>query len=164
MRILTMTNNSNEKEYGMRKIDYSKIKWNAATNWEFCGSAKNLEEVCERHCRFIGGTSTVVDIAYNRPIKSLAYDKGDVVTCTLSNGTVSFAVVRNPLTDTGYLEIMLADGTTMLITQDDLTKMVKIADIPYELVALARAEAGRPLDLSKCPLKDAGVCMKGGEA
>jgi hypothetical protein len=69
-----------------------------------------------------------------------------------------------PVSSNGYFYIRLPDGHQLQVHPRNLADQVSIADIPDELMALARAEAGRPLDLSKCPLKEAGVCMKGGEA
>ena len=34
------------------------------------------------------------------------------------------------------------------------------ADVPEELIALARAEIGKPVDFSKRPLKKQGACME----
>ena len=147
----------------MRKINYSKIRWDAKTNWEFCGSKENLRETCDRHYRICGVRYPVEEFGYLTPLRQLAYDVGDIVMFHGSSTNV-LAVVVTPITDTGYFKLKFADGSTMLIHPNELNAKVEIANIPDELVALARAEANKPLDLSKCPLKDAGACMRGGEA
>ena len=147
----------------MRKIDYGKIKWDAATNWEFCGSKENLTEICDRHYRICGVRYPFEEFGYLTPRRSLAYDAGDIVKFHGSSATV-LAVVVTPITSTGYFRVRFADGSTELVHPNKLNATVEIADIPDELIALARAEAGKPIDLSKCPLKKAGACMKGGEA
>lgn len=147
----------------MRKIDYSKIKWGAATNWEFCGSKENLEEVWNRASMRRGVRTSIEEFGYCKPNPGFAFEKGDVV--VYANGeTTSFAVVDIPFSDNGYFYIRRPDGQQVQVHPRELALKVKIADIPDELVALARAEAGKPLDLSKCPLKNACMCMKGGEA
>lgn len=146
----------------MRKIDYGKIKWDAATNWEFCGSKENLKEICDRHYRICGVRYPLEEFGYMTPRRPLAYDAGDVVTYRGSSVT-ALAVVVTPITDTGYFKLKFADGSKVLIHPNVLNKKVSIADIPEELIMLARAEAGKPFDLSKCPLKDPGACMKGCE-
>ena len=80
-----------------------------------------------------------------------------------SNRTM-FAVVDIPVSQNGYFYIRIPDGHQLQVHPNDIAVKLKIADIPDELMALAREEAGKPLDLSKCPLKDAGACMKGGES
>lgn len=147
----------------MRKIDYSKIKWNATTNWEFCGSKENLKEIRDRYYKAVGLGYSVEEFGYRKPCPGLAFDKGDVVVYTDGECT-SFAVVDIPLSDNGYFYIRIPDGHQLQIHPRELAVKVKIADIPDELMTLARAEAGKPLDFSKCPLKDPGACMKGGEA
>jgi len=147
----------------MRKIDYSKIKWNASTNWEFCGSKENLKEIRDRYYRTCGVGCSVEEFGYSRPRQGLAFEKGDVVVY-VNNEITSFAAVDIPLSDNGYFYIRLPDGHQVQVHPSEISVKVKIADIPDELMALARAEAGKPLDLSKCPLKEAGACMKGGEA
>ena len=148
----------------MRKIDYGKIKWNASTNWEFCGSKENLKEVLDRYYRACGIKFSVEEFGYMRPNQGLAYDKGDVVAYYVDGNFSTLAVVDIPLSDNGYFYIRLPDGRQVQVHPTEIAAKVKIADIPDELMALARAEAGKPLDLSKCPLKEAGACMKGGEA
>lgn len=74
------------------------------------------------------------------------------------------AVVDIPVSARGHLYVRFPDGQQLQVYPRDIASMVSIADIPDELMALARAEAGKPLDLSKCPLKDQGACMKGCEA
>ena len=147
----------------MRKIDYSKIKWNAATNWGFCGSKENLKVIRDRYYRAVGIGYSVEEFGYRKPCPGLAFDKGDVVVYTDGEYT-SFAVVDIPLSDNGYFYVRIPDGHQLQVHPGELAVKVKIADIPDELMALARAEAGKPLDLSKCPLKDQGACMKGNEA
>lgn len=148
----------------MRKIDYSKIKWDANTNWEFCGSKENLREVFNRYNsavfgRGFGPSTEEFEFGYKYPNQGLAFDKGDIVTFHGDNVT-ALAVVVTPVTSAGYFEVRFADGSTSLIHPCELNEKVEISDIPDELMALARAEAGKPLDLSKCPLKNAGACMK----
>lgn len=147
----------------MRKIDYSKIKWNANTNWGFCGSKENLREIRNRYFRAHGVGYSVEEFGYSKPEPGLAFEKGDVV-IYIDDVVKSFAVVDIPLSDNGYFYIRLPDGHQVQGHPRDLAVKVKIADIPDELMALARVEAGEPLDLSKCPLKDQGACMKGGKA
>lgn len=144
----------------MRKIDYSKIKWNAATNWEFCGSKENLEEVWKRAS---GRRISIEEFGYNKPTPGYAYERGDVVTY-IGDDSPMFAVVEIPVSSSGYLYVRLPDGHQLQVHPRDLASQVSIADIPDELMALARAEAGKPLDFSKCPLKDPGACMKRSEA
>ena len=148
----------------MRKIDYSKIRWGAATNWGFCGSKENLKEIRDRYYKAVGIGYSVEEFGYRRPCPGLAFDKGDVVVYTDGEFS-SFAVVDIPLCcDNGYFYIRFPDGNQLRVHPGNLVAKVKIADIPDELMALARSEAGKPLDISKCPLKEAGACMKGGEA
>lgn len=147
----------------MRKIDYSRIKWDATTNWEFCGSKENLKEIWNRASECRGVRTSIEEFGYCKPSPGLAFEKGDVVVYVNGKFT-SFAVVDIPLSDDGYFYIRIPDGHQLQVHPRELSVMVKIADIPDELMALARAEAGKPLDLSKCPLKEAGACMKGGEA
>lgn len=146
----------------MRKIDYSKTKWNATTNWEFCGSKENLKVIHGRHYRVTGIHRSVEEFGYRKPCPGLAFDKGDVVVYTDGENT-SFAVVDIPLSDSGYFYIRIPDGHQLQVHPSELAVKVKIAGIPDELMALARMEAGKPIDFSKCPLKDPGACMKRGE-
>lgn len=146
----------------MRKIDYSKIKWNATTNWEFCGSKENLEEVHRRASGHRGVRLSIKEFGYDKPNPGYAYEKGDVVTYT-NNDLSMLAVVDIPVNSNGYFYIRLPNGDREMVHPRALANLVSIADIPDELMALARAEAGKPLDFSKCPLKDPGACMKGGE-
>ena len=148
----------------MRKIDYSRIKWDAATNWEFCGSKENLKEVWNRASECRGVRTSVEEFGYSKPSPGLTFEKGDVVVYVDDDEITSFAVVDIPLSDNGYFYIRLPDGHQVRVHPRELAVKVKIADIPDELMALARAEAGKPLDLSKCPLKNVGACMKGDEA
>ena len=149
----------------MRKIDYSRIKWDAATNWEFCGSKENLKEVWDRASKRRGVRISVEEFGYSKPNPGLAFEKGDVVVYVDDETKFKmFAVVDVPLRDKGYFYIRLPDGHQLQLHPREIAVKVKIAAIPDELMALARAEAAKPLDLSKCPLKEAGACMKGGEA
>lgn len=147
----------------MRKINYGKIKWDAATYWEFCGSKENLKEVHARasgHCGVL--RLSIEEFGYNRPNPGYAYEKGDIVTYT-GGDCPMLAVVDIPVSSNGYFYARLPDGQQFQVHPRELADLVSIADIPDELMALARAEAGKPLDLSRCPLKDQGACMKGGE-
>ena len=147
----------------MRKIDYGKIKWRATTNWEFCGSMGNLREVWNRASEHYGVRRSIEEFGYSKPNPGYAYEKGDVVTYTNGDYT-TLAVVDTPVSSNGYLYVRVPDGHLYQILPLDVADMVSIADIPDELMALARAEARNPLDLSKCPLKDPGACMKEREA
>lgn len=146
----------------MRKIDYNKIKWGAATNWEFCGSEANLREVWNRASESRGERIPIEEFGYCKPTPGHAYEKGDIVTCTGGDSPI-LAVVDIPVHSNGYLYVRTPDGSRVAIHPRNLRSQVSIADIPDELMALARAEAGKPLDLSRCPLKNQGACMKGGE-
>lgn len=147
----------------MRKIDYSRIKWDAATNWEFCGSKENLKEVWDRASKDRVARLPIEEFGYDRPSPGYAYERGDIVTYT-EGGRSMLAVVAVTVSSNGYFYIRTPDGHQVQVHPRELAVKVKIADIPDELMALARVEAGKPLDLSKCPLKEAGACMKGGEA
>lgn len=146
----------------MRKIDYSSIKWNAATNWEFCGSEKNLKEVWNRVSEHRGVRLPIEEFGYCKPTPGHAYEEGDIVTCTEGDSPI-LVVVDTPVSSNGYFYVRTSAGSRIAIHPRNLESQVSIADIPEELIALARAEAGKPIDLSKCPLKDQGACMKGGE-
>ena len=146
------------KENDMRKIDYGKIRWDATTNWEFCGSKENLREVWERHNRYIGVTFPIEEFGYRRPHRGLAFSKGDVVTY-VHNGARTYATVEIPVSEYGYIYIRLPDGHQAKICYNQIGTELTIADIPEELIVLARAEAGKPVDFSKCPLKKQGACM-----
>lgn len=146
----------------MRKIDYGKIKWDAATNWEFCGSKENLKEVHARASGHRGVRLSIEEFGYNRPNPGYAYERGDVVTYTEGDRPM-LAVVDTPVNGNGYFYVRVPDGHLLPVHPSNIASRVSIADIPDELMALARAEAGKPIDLSKCPLKNQGACMKGGE-
>lgn len=143
------------------KIDYSKINWNAKTNWEFCGTKENLRMVWDRYWDYLGVRVQIEEFAYEKPRRGLAFARGDVVTYK-NPGSVQapkYATVVYPASnDNGFLCIRLADGQEVAVHPDDIPACIAIADIPDELVALARAEAGKPLSLSKCPLKKP-ACM-----
>ena len=144
----------------MRKIDYSKIKWNAATNWEFCGSNENLKEVWNRASECRGVRLPIEEFGYSKPTPGYAYEKGDVVTYTGGDHPM-LAVVDAPVNpNNGYFCVRQSNGCWLQIHPRNLASQVSMADIPEELVRLARAEAGKPLDYSKCPLKNPGACMK----
>lgn len=144
----------------MRKIVYSKIKWGASTNWEFCGSKENLKEVWKRASENQEERMSIEEFGYSKPRPGYAFEKGDVVTCT-GGDRPRLAVVEEPVSSTGYLYVRQPDGSRIAVHPRILGVDVTIADIPEELMALARAEAGKPFDLSKCPLKNPGACMKG---
>lgn len=146
----------------MRKINYGKIKWGAATNWEFCGSKENLKEVWDRASKGRGIRLSIEEFGYDKPTPGYAYEKGDIVTYTENDRTM-LAVVDAPVSSNGYFYVRLPDGHKLRVHPGELASKLSIADIPDELMALARAEAGKPLDLSKCPLKNQGACMKGDE-
>jgi hypothetical protein len=146
----------------MRKIDYSEIKWDADTNWEFCGSLKNLKEVWNRASEHRGVRVSIEEFGYNKPNPGYAYEEGDIVSYTEGDHTM-LAVVVSPVFHNGQFYARLADGQPLHVNPNDLGDLVSIADIPDELMALARVAAGKPpFDPSKCPLKDPGACMKGG--
>lgn len=141
------------------KIDYKKIDWSATTNWEFCGTKENLRTVWERNWECIGVRVPIEEFAYEKPRKGLAFAKGDIVTYTVPGMTPKYASVVEPVNKSNaYTYIRLADGTHVAVHPGNLPTFLKIADVPYELVALARAEAGEPVDLTKCPLKKP-ACM-----
>lgn len=143
----------------MRKIDYSKIRWNASTNWEFCGSKENLKEMWNRYAEHCGVRFPIEEFGYSAPVPGLAYEKGDIVTYTESGHPV-LALVVEPVNGTGYFSIRTPDGHVSMVCPKNIASHVSIADMPEELIMLARIEANKPLDFSKCPLKDPGVCMK----
>ena len=145
----------------MGKIDYGKIDWNAKTNWQFCGSYNNLQEVWNRHQDCVGVAVSIGEFGYQRPYRGLAFKKGDVVKYTCDSGKQVFAVVDNPLSDGGYFYIILPDGHQAQVVPNNIPERVAPAGIPDELMALARAEtAAASVDLSRCPLKKAGACME----
>ena len=149
----------------MSRMDYSKVNWNAKTNWEFCGSYENMREVWNRYWDNFGVRFPIEEFGYKTPYKGLAFKKGDVVTYTQDNGERIFAIVDIPVEDTsGYFYIMLPDGTHAHVLPGDIQKRIALAEIPDELMTLARAEAAAAsVDLSRCPLKKAGVCMEAGQ-
>jgi hypothetical protein len=148
----------------MRKIDYEKLNWEAKSNWEFCGSYENLREVWERYWECIGIRVSIEEFGYKFPYKGLAFKKGDIVKYTSDDGEQSLGVVDTPVGGDCWFIIRLSSGNKLKIYPGRLNEHIAPAGIPEELVALARAEAGKPIDFSKCPLKDPGACMKGGEA
>lgn len=145
----------------MSRIDYGKISWNAKTNWEFCGSYENLREVWNRYWDNFGVRLSIEEFGYKTPYKGLAFKKGDVVTYTQDNGERIFAVVDIPVNAGGYFCILLPDGHQAQIVPGNIPERIAPAEIPDELMTLARAEAvTASVDLSRCPLKKAGVCME----
>lgn len=146
----------------MGKINYRAIKWNAKTYGEFCGSAANLDEMFVRVGRYPGHAGMrLADFVYRTTDPVFAYTKGDVVTTTGSPRR--FATVTGRITHDDFyrhLEIQFADGTATTVRSDKVAESIAPADIPAELIALARAEAGKAPDLSKCPLKRQGACME----
>lgn len=147
----------------MGKIDYEKLNWEAKTNWEFCGSYENLREVWNRTWEYIGIRVPIEEFGYKFPYKGLAFKKGDIVKYTSDDGEQSLAVVDTPVSSGCWFVIRLSSGKKLSIAPGQVHKRIAPAGIPEELMALARAEAGKPIDLSKCPLKEAGACMKGRE-
>lgn len=145
----------------MGKINYEKINWEAKTNWEFCGSYENLQETWSRLWEYVGIRFPIEEFGYKHPYKGLAFKKGDIVKHTPTDGEPVLGVVDNPVDESGWFIIRLASGRVVKIHPNLLGKQVVTAGIPDELMALARAESGKPFDLSKCPLKDPGACMKG---
>ena len=136
------------------KIDYGKINWDAKTNWEFCGTKENLRMVWDRCWECLGVRVPIEEFAYGSPRRGLAFAKGDVVTYSSPNEVPRLATVIDPCNrSTGYFYIRFASGENLPIHPSNVPNYIVIADIPDELVALARAEAGKPLDFSKCPLK-----------
>ena len=136
------------------KINYNKINWNASTYWEFCGTKENLRTVFDR-CRECSNIqSSIEEFAYNKPRIGFAFAKGDIVTYRAPHMEPRYATVYdNDWGCTGSLYIRLANGDHISIHPDNIPSFIAIADIPEELVALARAEAGKPIDFSECPLR-----------
>lgn len=146
----------------MGKINYKAIRWNAETYGEFCGSAANLVEIHDRVCKhpgFIG--VSLANFVYWKADPVFAYAKGDIVKTTGSSGR--FATVTGRITEDDfrrYLEIQFSDGSVTTVGSNKVWASLMPADIPDVLIALARAEAGKTPDLSKCPLKRQGACME----
>lgn len=145
------------------KIYYGKINWNADTNWKFCGTKENLRTVWDRCYEYLGVRAPIEEFAYEKPRRGLAFARGDVVTYRAPGSephqAPRYATVTAPVSNTGYLYIRLADGENVAIHPSNIPTAIAIADVPDELIALARAEAGKPIDLSKCPLKKP-ACME----
>lgn len=145
----------------MSKIDYAKINWDAQTNWNFCGNYANLREMWNRYWSHVGIRTPIEEFGYKFPCKGLAFEKGDVVKYTPANGEPMLGVVDAPVNSSGWFSVRLSNGDVMNIHPNDLGKRLVRAAIPDELMALARVEvAATTVDLSKCPLKKAGVCME----
>lgn len=144
-------------------MDYTKIKWNAHTFWEFCGSHENLKLVREHYYRCHGIAVPIEELGYRFPYNGYAYRDGDIVTYKHGNGEMFYAVVVKPYSiecGFGALVIKLYNGTTLHVQDKDVPTTIAIAKVPAELIALARVEAGKAPITEKCPLKDAGVCMR----
>lgn len=136
------------------KIDYSKIDWNAKTNWGFCGTKENLRTVWERNWDCFGVRVPIEEFAYQKPRRGLAFAKGDVVTYTAPGESSRYASVVEPVNkNNGYTYIRLADGVHVAVHPGTVPTFLAVADVPDELLALARAEAGKSVDFSKRPLK-----------
>lgn len=136
----------------MSKINFSKINWSAKKNWEFWGCQENLEEAYKRSpCN---RPSTYVSFGYDSPDPTIVYAPGDVVVFRDSesphNGKFAVVILRS---STPYLHIRFADGAECGLEGSEIHAKLSPAEVPAELIALARAEAGSPVDLSKCPLK-----------
>lgn len=135
----------------MNKINFSKINWDAKNNWEFWGCQENLEEAYQRSpCNH----PTYVSFGYDSPDPTLVYVPGDVVVFRNSesayNGKFAVVYLRS---STPYLHIRFADGSECALEGNEIHAKLSLAEVPAELIALARAEAGSPVDVSKCPLK-----------
>ena len=141
------------------KIDYSKINWNASTYWELCGTKENLRIVWDRNWEYFGVRAPIEEFAYERPRRGLAFMDGDIVTYTAPNKAPRYATVTSPCASNGNFCIRFANGEQVEVYPSDIPDCIAIADIPDELVALARAEAGKPIDFSKCPLRNP-ECIK----
>lgn len=135
------------------KIDYDKIKWDASTYWEFCGTKGNLRIVWDRYKEHFSVQVPIEEFAYGAPHMGLAFARGDIVTYNVPKSAPRYATVTNPASSNGYLYICFANGEDLAVHPSSVSDCLAIADIPDELIALARAEAGKPLDFSKCPLK-----------
>ena len=142
------------------KINYNKINWNASTFWEFCGTKENLRVVFDRCRERSGIKASIEEFAYNKPRINFAFAKGDIVTYRAPNMEPRYATVYdNNWGGNGNLYIRFANGDHISIHPDNIPSFIAIADIPEELIALARMEAGKSIDLSKCPLRNQ-VCIK----
>lgn len=142
-------------------MDYEKINWGAKTNWGFYGSYKNLQEAWNRLWEYVGIRIPIEEFGYKLPYKGVAFKKGDIVRYTPTDGEPMLGVVDTPVGEDGWFIIRMSSGKTVKIHPNYLGKQVVTAGIPDELMALARAEAATAsVDLSKCPLKKAGVCME----
>lgn len=135
----------------MSKINFSKINWAAKKNWDFWGCPENLEEAYQRSpCNH----PTYVSFGYDSPDPSVVYAPGDVVVFRNSESTRDgkFAVVISRSANPS-LRIRFSDGAECDVGGSEIHAKLSPAEVPAELIALARAEAGSPVDLSKCPLK-----------
>ena len=135
------------------EIDYEKIKWDAATNWEFCGTKENLRTVWNRYWERFGVRVPIDEFAYKRPRKGLAFKVGDVVIYRPPQQAPRYAMVTDPCGGNEYFYIRLANGDSAVVHPSNIPSYVAISDIPDELVALARAVADKSTDPSKCPLE-----------
>lgn len=150
----------------MGKIAYDDIRWNARTNWEFWNGANNILEAYRRSPVY-DGRPTLAVFGYREPDAVAAFAVGDVVVYRAkgSQHDGKFAAVYKISLDTDLVSLKMwikfANGETIGVRHSDIVKgTVAPAEIPDELVALARAEAGKPIDFSKCPLKKPGACME----
>lgn len=149
----------------MNEIDISKINWDSGTNWGFWGTVKNINAAWLRELKakdVVATKLTLAEFGYAAPDPTLAYAVGDVVKyhCPGSkyDGELAVIVARyaNP-----HLRIKFANDVTTDVTGEEVKIRLSPSGIPPELIALARAEAGSPVDMSKCPLKQ--PCCRGGE-
>ena len=139
------------KEKPMGKINYRAIVWDAGTYGEFCGSPANLNEMFDRVGKYPGHRGMrLADFVYKVADPVFAYAKGDVVT-TVWNPS-RFATVTGKITEDDfrrYLEIQFADGTVTTVGSDKVAESIAPADIPEELIALARAEAEKVREMTE---------------
>lgn len=147
----------------MDEIDISKINWDSGTNWGFWGTAKNINAAWlrELQAKHIATTAlTLAEFGYAAPDPTLAYAVGDVVKfhCPGAKYDGELAVVTARYTNP-HLRIKFTDGVTTYVNGVEVKLRLSPSGIPPELIALARAEAGKTVDLSQCPLKTP-CCMK----
>lgn len=141
----------------MGKIDYKSIRWNAATNWEFCGTLQNMKEMLDRRYARTG-VRCPLDFGYEKADHTLAFDMKDVVIYHEAGDRCDGKFATVYAYSGGSLWILFADGETRAVRPDKIAQSLSIAPIPAELMELARAEAGS-VDISKCPLKNEVACM-----
>ena len=140
----------------MDEIDISKINWDSGTNWEFWGTAKNINAVWLREFRGKPVTTTLnlAEFGYASPDPTLAYAVGDVVKFHFPGEKYDreLAVVIERYANL-HLRIKFTDGVTTDVNGREVKIRLSPSGIPPELIALARAEASKTVDLSQCPLK-----------